>query len=387
MPESSYKGNTFIMDAEQNNQAINHFRTKRVQSSGLLNEIRKDYEKNFSRIRELRSAMEQQSSPGEGKKGAINSIYTTQNRQKSITKGDFLTQSSITTINLDFLHTGKSLPPEGLPLSDVYTLLSKIGEGGSSKVYLAKDNNLDILCVIKMILHSGSEEAMQKFYAEVKTTAKLRHPNIVNIFYANHIGEYFYYVMEYIDGSSCEEIIRQRSFSIPEVIHVGTCIAKALQYAHSMKIIHRDVKPANIIMGKDGTVKLLDLGLAINPTLLNTEARNKIAGTPYYLSPEQARAEFDSINETTDMYCFGATLYHILTGKVPFPGKHLVETITMVANIDLAPKKPSLFRSDISEPLDKIVLKCMDKRQDQRYKNMEQVNDELEKIKIYYSWL
>ncbi len=367
---------------EQTNQALKNFRTKRIQSSGLLQEIRRDYEKNLSRLRELRSALDQKISPREDNKSAINGMYTTRNRQKILSKEDFLTHSSRKAINLDFLHTGKNLPPEGLPLSDVYTLLSKIGEGGSSKIYLAKDNNLDILCVIKMILHSGTEEARQKFYAEVKTTAKLRHPNIVNIFYANHIGEYFYYVMEYIDGSSCEEIVRQRSFTIPEVIHVGTCIAKALQYAHSMKIIHRDVKPANIIMGKDGTVKLLDLGLAINPRLLNTEARNKISGTPYYLSPEQARAEFDSINEKTDIYCLGATLYHILTGKVPFPGKHLVETITMVANMDLAPKKPGLLRIDIPQKLEEIVLKCMDKRQENRYSDMEEIVTELNRVVI-----
>ncbi|NUM35747.1 MAG: serine/threonine protein kinase [Candidatus Brocadiae bacterium] len=368
-------------ERSEKNKNLKAFKTKRMATSSFLTEIRKTYEKNLTRLRKLRSALEEKSFTSESaNKKKLEKFTTTANITKVRYKEDYASSDIANKLCMHYLQTGENLPPDGLPLSDVYTLLSKIGEGASSKIYLAKDNNLDILCVIKLILQTGSEETRQKFYAEVKTTAKLRHPNIVNIFYANHIGSYFYYVMEYIDGASCEDIMKKRPFSIHEAIHIGICTAKALQYAHASKIIHRDVKPANIIMGIDGTVKLLDLGLAINPRFLNTDERNKIVGTPYYLSPEQARAEFEHINEKSDIYCLGATLYHILAGKVPFPGKHLVETIAMVANMDLAPKNPGFLRAEIPKKLEDIVMKCMAKKQEKRYENMGEIIVELERI-------
>lgn len=275
----------------------------------------------------------------------------------------------------EFLSSGV-LPPEGFVLSGIYTLLRKLGEGGNGKIYLARDNNLDILCAIKIATSSqlSGEENRQRFYNEIKTTAQLRHPNIVSIFYANHLGRYFYYVMEYITGKTCEEMIKERPMEEEQLLPIAISIAKALQYAHQHHVIHRDVKPANVMVDEHGVVKVLDLGLALRRTLHGKKlaTTKKIVGTPNYMSPEQINDDRD-IDERTDIYSYGATLYHLVTRKLPFYGENIAETLNKVIDFDLPAASPRLLNPKISPQLEELILKCLQKRPERRYQSMDDI--------------
>lgn len=282
---------------------------------------------------------------------------------------------------LTFLEENQEIPPEGMPLSDVYTLVRKIGSGGSGQIYLAKDVYLDVFCAVK-IIYAGRvqlKNVKDNFFNEIKITAKLRHPNIVNIFYANYVEDYYYYVMEYINGENCADIIKKREMREDEVVNIAIALSGALTHAHQSGVIHRDIKPANIMLDENNMVKLMDLGIAV-PILAKCKhsQSKRIEGTPLYLAPEQIRG---IVNEQSDIYSFGATLYHLLTRQLPFRGKNVNATLQMVINPNLLPMPPCEIRPYLSADISHIVLKCLAKNPAQRFQSMEQILETLKALK------
>lgn len=292
-----------------------------------------------------------------------------------------LQETNLEDACIEFLEHNLEVPPNGVQLSDVYTLIKKIGEGGSGRVYLARDNNLDIPCAIK-VLRIFQEHDQRKFFSEIKITAKLRHPNIVNIFYANHIHKYYYYVMEYIDGESCDLILKRRAMSETEVISIAIPLAQAIEHAHHYNIIHRDIKPANVMIDQGKTVKVCDMGLAMiralhtNPT---SASSGRIRGTPVYMAPEQITGG-GTLDERTDIYSYGMTLYHLLTRQVPYLGRNLQETFEAICNFNVLPKPPREIFANISESMEALILKCIQKRPESRFAKMSQVLSALQEI-------
>src|SRR3954452_1008176 len=212
-----------------------------------------------------------------------------------------------------------------------YQLLSKLGKGAMATVYKARQLSLDRIVAVKVLPDRMSEnpEFVDRFYKEGKAAARLSHNNIVQ---AIDVGVspdvYHYFVMEYIEGKTLYDIMQPppvgdgRSFTEPEALEIGIQMADALAHAHQRNLIHRDVKPKNILLTPGGVAKLTDLGLARamdDKEAAETEA-GKAYGTPYYISPEQIRGDVD-IDFRADIYSLGATMYHLVTGKPPFDGE------------------------------------------------------------------
>ncbi|RLC69883.1 MAG: serine/threonine protein kinase, partial [Chloroflexi bacterium] len=205
-----------------------------------------------------------------------------------------------------------------------YQILEKLGSGAMATVFKAKQLSLDRLVAIKVLPKRFSEnpEYVERFYREGKAAAKLNHPNIVQAIDVGEANGYHYFVMEYVEGHTLyDELIAGKVFSESEALDIAIQITRALVHAHENGLIHRDVKPKNIMITKDGVAKLADMGLArmaADEQTAQAEA-GKAYGTPYYISPEQIRGEVD-IDFRADIYSLGATLYHMVTGRVPFDG-------------------------------------------------------------------
>ncbi|MFP4052613.1 MAG: serine/threonine protein kinase [Phycisphaerae bacterium] len=250
-----------------------------------------------------------------------------------------------------------------------YQILSKLGSGAMATTFKAKQLSLDRLVAIKVLPRRLSENAdyVERFYREGKAAAKLNHANIAQAFDVGEAGGYHYFVMEYVEGHTLyDEIAAGKVFSEQEALGVVIQLAKALEHAHTQGLIHRDVKPKNIMITDDGQVKLVDMGLArsVADSVVAQSEAGKAFGTPYYISPEQIRGEVD-IDFRADIYSLGATLYHMVTGRVPFEGesptavmhKHLKETLT----------PPDHINTRLSAGLGEVVEVMMAKDRNRRY--------------------
>ena len=250
----------------------------------------------------------------------------------------------------------------------------KIGQGGMCSVYLARHMMLDIPVALKIIssqmLGPDDSETAKRFLREAKYVAKIKHPNVVSLMDAGMDEKrgLYYIALEYMDGGSVGDIIRTTGpMDEREALKIITAAANAISVASQFNIVHRDIKPDNIMLSKDGSVKLADLGLAkethAEATFTDTEA-HEIMGSPAYMSPEQIR-NFASVDIRADIYSLGATLFHMLTGKPPFEG----ETSVNVLMSSLNEESPAIssIRKDISPEMEKLCLKMMDKNPDGRY--------------------
>ena len=263
-----------------------------------------------------------------------------------------------------------------------YRLQGKLGEGAMAKVYKANQLSLDRTVAVKVLprkfLNKG--DFVQRFYAEGKAAAKLNHPNIVQAIDVGQAGEHHYFVMEFVEGRTVfDDLERQGRYSESAALPIAIQVARALEHAHEAGFVHRDVKPKNIMITPDGTAKLADMGLARAVTdreAAEAEA-GKAYGTPYYISPEQVRGRTD-IDSRADVYGFGATLYHMITGRAPFEGsspssvmhKHLKEHIT----------PPDRIASELSAGICEVVEVCMAKDKGDRYASTSDLVTDLEAI-------
>lgn len=271
----------------------------------------------------------------------------------------------------------------GTVLSNRYKLEEKIGVGGTAIVYKAKDTVLNRNVAVKVLKNelSDDDDFVAKFKREATSVASISDINIVNIYDVGADGRVNYIVMEYIDGKTLKEIIKQeKRIDTKRLITIAIQISKALDCAHKNNIIHRDIKPHNIMVTKDGIVKVTDFGIAKASNSVTITSTDKVVGSAHYLSPEQAQGK--KVDCRTDIYSFGIVLYEMVTGKVP----HDADTPVSVAlkHIQEPVVPPKNLNENIPESLNSLILKCLQKNPDDRYQNARQILNDLIRMKSNY---
>lgn len=254
----------------------------------------------------------------------------------------------------------------GMLISERYEIIDKVGSGGMADVYNAKDLRLNRNVAIKILKQEYSNDAkfVAKFRAEAQSVAGLSHPNIVNVYDVGEDDNLYYIVMELVEGITLKKFIERKGrLEINEVIGIGIQIAQGIEAAHKSHIIHRDIKPQNIIISREGKVKVTDFGIAKAATS-NTITSNAM-GSVHYISPEQARGGYS--DEKSDIYSLGVTIYEMLSGRVPFEGESTVSVA--FAHVHEAPVPLTELDENIPRSLSRIVEKCMQKKPDARYIN------------------
>lgn len=260
-----------------------------------------------------------------------------------------------------------------------YEIVELLGSGGMAYVYKAKCHKLNRFVAIKILKSEFSNDPvfLQKFQVEAQAAASLSHPNIVNIYDVGEDGDLFYIVMEYVDGITLKEYIQQEGhLSYQESVEIAIYIALGIQAAHTQHIFHRDIKPQNILVGRNGDVKVTDFGIAraaSSSTITITEAT---VGSVHYISPEQARGGYS--DERSDFYSLGVTLYEMVSGKVPFDGENNVAVA--LAHIQKEPVPLSDLCPDIPRSLEKIIIKMMQKRSERRYQTTQEIILDLKRV-------
>ena len=255
----------------------------------------------------------------------------------------------------------------GMIIGDRYEILEKIGAGGMSDVYKAKDHKLNRFVAVKVLKQEFSENAnfVSKFRIEAQAAAGLMHPNIVNVYDVGEEDSIYYFVMELVEGITLKKYIEKKArLSVKEAISIAIQVCMGIEAAHNNHIIHRDIKPQNIIISKEGKVKVTDFGIAKAATS-NTITSN-VMGSVHYTSPEQARGGYS--DEKSDVYSLGVTMFEMLTGRVPFNG----ETTVAIAIKHIQEEMPSPrdYVSEIPVSVEQIVFKCCQKSPDRRYQSM-----------------
>ncbi len=267
----------------------------------------------------------------------------------------------------------------GMMIADRYEVLEKIGTGGMSDVYKAKDHKLNRAVAIKILKQEFSENGsfVSKFRTEAQAAAGLMHANIVNVYDVGEEGGVYYIVMELVEGMTLKKYIEMKShLSVKEAISIAIQVSLGIEAAHNNHIIHRDIKPQNIMISKQGRVKVTDFGIAKAATS-NTITSN-VMGSVHYTSPEQARGGYSDAK--SDIYSLGITLFEMLTGRVPFNGDTTVAIA--IKHIQNPMPSPRDFVADIPVSVEKIVLKCTQKSPDSRYQSMTELVEDLKRSLI-----
>ena len=268
----------------------------------------------------------------------------------------------------------------GMLIADRYEVLEKTGTGGMSVVYRAKDHKLNRVVAIKVLKQEFSDNAnfVSKFRVEAQAAAGLMHPNIVNVYDVGDEKGMYYIVMEFVDGITLKKYIEKKSrLTTKEAISIAIQVSMGLQAAHGNHVIHRDIKPQNIMISRDGKVKVTDFGIAKAATS-NTITSN-VMGSVHYTSPEQARGGYS--DERSDIYSLGITIFEMLTGRVPFNGETTVAIA--IKHIQSPMPSPREYVPDIPRSVEQIVLKCCEKSPDRRYQNMDELIADLKQSLIH----
>jgi len=259
-----------------------------------------------------------------------------------------------------------------------YKIYDKVGSGGMATVYLARNLNTNEIVAIK-ILHSEyaeNENFVKRFLKEAEIAVKMKHENIAQVLDFGKDEDTYFIAMEYVQGKTLSKILEEKGrLPYEEVVRIASEVAKALSYAHSKGLIaHRDIKPQNIMLTANGKVKVMDFGIAKLVGGEGLTATDSILGTPFYMSPEQAKGQ--SVDIRSDLYALGITMYQMLTGKVPFDG----ETPWSVISSHLTKEVPPINLEDVPEKLKKIILKLLEKDPQKRYHNPEELLNDLSEI-------
>ncbi len=263
----------------------------------------------------------------------------------------------------------------GTMLQDRYEILEKIGSGGMSEVYKAKCHKLNRLVAIKVLKSEFTSDAtfVSKFKMEAQAAAGLSHPNIVNIYDVVDEGDIHFIVMELVEGITLKSYITKKGhLDVKEAIGIAIQVASGIEAAHEQHIIHRDIKPQNMLISMDGKVKVADFGIAraVSSQTMNAAT---VVGSVHYISPEQARGGYS--DERSDLYSLGITMFEMVTGHVPFEGDNTV-TVALAHLEDPMPD-PRTLNPDVSPSLARIILKCTEKRPERRYPNAAAVISDL----------
>ncbi len=297
---------------------------------------------------------------------------------------DLVNQGLLTQYQADAICTGRF---NHLVLGD-YTILDRIGEGGMGQVFKALHRRLDRFAAIKILSDSALHDrrSIERFHQEVRTAAQITHPNIVITYDASEQNGIHYLVMEYVDGQDVATVLEKNgTLSVSQAIDVILQTARGLAYAHSRRIIHRDIKPGNLLLDHQGNVKILDMGLARITSeklpLATTAAERltnagQVMGTLDFMPPEQAE-NAQQADERSDIYSLGCTLYLLLVGRVPYPAESFVESIMAHREAPV----PSLRARCPNAPewLEEACRKCMNKRPDDRYQSVTELMDVIER--------
>lgn len=264
----------------------------------------------------------------------------------------------------------------GVYLQDRYEILEQIGSGGMSVVYKAKCHKLNRLVAIKVLKEEFSTDSnfVSKFKMEAQAAAGLSHPNIVSVYDVIDEGKLHYIVMELIEGITLKSYIAKKGrLEVKESIGIAIQVAQGIAAAHEQHIIHRDIKPQNMIISRDGKVKVADFGIAraVSAQTLSSAAM----GSVHYISPEQARGGYSDAR--SDIYSLGITMYEMVTGRLPFEGENTVSIA--LAHLEDAMVPPSVYNPDISLSLEQIILKCTEKKPERRYATANDVIGDLRK--------
>ena len=252
----------------------------------------------------------------------------------------------------------------GIFINDRYEIIDKLGAGGMADVYRAKCHRLNRFVAIKILKAEYNEDKkfIDKFRAEAQSVAGLSHPNIVNVYDVGEDENLYYIVMELVEGITLKQFIEKKGYlDQREATGIAIQIARGMEAAHQNHIIHRDIKPQNIIISREGKVKVTDFGIA--KALTSNTITSNAMGSVYYISPEQARGGYS--DEKSDIYSLGVTLYEMLTGQVPFSGENTVSVA--LSHIQEEPINVRTLNPEISPSLDRIVQKCMQKKPERRY--------------------
>lgn len=264
----------------------------------------------------------------------------------------------------------------GMVLGERYEILEKIGTGGMSDVYKSKDHKLNRFIAVKVLKQEFSENQnfVGKFRTEAQAAAGLMHSNIVNVYDVGSESGIYYIVMELVEGITLKKYIEKKvRLTWKEAVSIAIQVSNGIEAAHNNHIIHRDIKPQNIIISKEGKVKVTDFGIAKAAT--NNTVSSNVMGSVHYTSPEQARGGFS--DERSDIYSLGITMFEMLTGRVPFNGDTTVAIA--IKHIQSQLPYPSDYADDIPISVESIVLKCCQKSPDRRYQNMAELIIDLKK--------
>ena len=267
-------------------------------------------------------------------------------------------------------------------IGDRYEILEKVGTGGMSDVYKAKCHKLNRFVAVKVLKQEFGENEtfVSKFKVEAQAAAGLMHPNIVNVYDVGNENGINYIVMELVEGITLKKYIEKKArLSVKEAISIAIQVSMGIEAAHNNHIIHRDIKPQNIIISKDGKVKVTDFGIAKAATS-NTITSN-VMGSVHYTSPEQARGGFS--DEKSDIYSLGITLFEMLTGRVPFNGDTTVAIA--IKHIQEPMPTPRDYVAEIPISVEQIVYKCTQKSPDRRYQSMDELIIDLKRSLMNHS--
>lgn len=263
-----------------------------------------------------------------------------------------------------------------------YKVSGKLGSGAMAVVYKAKQLSLDRTVAIKVLPKRFSEKPnyISRFYKEGKLAAKLNHNNIVQAIDVGEAGGLYYFVMEYVEGKTLyDDLSKGKIFSEKEALDITIQLANALKHAHEQGMIHRDVKPKNVMITNDGVVKLADMGLARETSDVEAakNEKGKAFGTPYYIAPEQIRGALD-IDGRADIYALGATLFHMVTGRVPFEAKTPSEVMRKHLKDPITP--PDHINTSLSTGISEVIEVMMAKKQEERYNSMAELLTDLKAV-------
>ncbi len=270
---------------------------------------------------------------------------------------------------------------KGTILNGRYEILEKLGSGGMAIAYCGHDKMLDRYVTIKVLREefSSDEDFKEKFKIEARSAASLSHPNIVNVY---DVGEYngiSYIVMEYVHGDTLKKAIKEKApFDTKTITNISLQMASALSAAHKNNVVHRDIKPQNILIGSDGVIKVTDFGIARAATGATVETAANAVGSVHYFSPEQARGGY--VDEKSDIYSLGITMYEMATGRVPFDGENAVTIALKHLEDDLPDMRQ--FNPNLSKNIESIIKKATMKHSSDRYANIDLMIEDILKVKI-----
>lgn len=265
---------------------------------------------------------------------------------------------------------------KGQKINDRYQIIRNIGEGGMANVYLAYDTILDRNVAVKILRGdlADDDKFVRKFQREAISASSLSHPNIVEMYDVGEDDGKYFIVMEYVDGRTLKSLIKRRgALTLPEVIDIMLQLTSAIAHAHDSYIIHRDIKPQNILILDDGMVKITDFGIAMALNSNELTQTNSVMGSVHYLPPEQANGNGSTIK--SDIYSLGVLMFELLTGKVPFKGENAVE----IAIKQMKEPIPSVckYNPDIPQSVENIILKACAKNPKNRYENVQEMHEDL----------